>query len=583
MGQEATSWSRGRRRGYTRRAMIRAAALGAGGIAGSALLACGSKKPAGGSPGPGGVAVGRSGGQAAGETPQPGGVVTWYDVANPPTLDPQATSSVTTMQAVGFSLSRLLRFKSVQDVESSYNLETEPDLAMSLETPDGLTWTVKLRPNAKFHNLPPVNGHAVEAEDIRASFTRGLSPKNPNSASLGMMDPAKIETPDKSTVVFTLKYPYAPFVKLMASGVYSWILPREALADAYDPAKQVIGSGPFLLESFTPDVAYVYKKNPDWFEQGRPYIDGVRRAIVPEAAQRLAQFTSGNLQLLRPPTTDLETAKQQNPKAEVIRTWDAGGPMPYFQLGDPASPFQDVRLRRAVSMAIDRAAFGKSLLNDQYTPSFNVPRSLGKWSLKLEDLPPETQQWFKLDLAQAKKLMDEAGGPGMTVKLLDATPHTRDPYFKQAAETFANMLSALPWKISLVYIDYNKDWVGGGKGARYGNFPPDSMVMTGLEGRTDVDEYIYGWWHSKSNAAISRLKDPTLDAMIDKARTILDENDRVKAYIDIQKYMAGKTYSASGNPSGYDALLVHPSLRNYTLGDNYGQGTSAFSKVWLSK
>jgi peptide/nickel transport system substrate-binding protein len=582
--QQGDGYWIGRRRVlYTRRRLMHGAALAAGNLAATAL-ACGSRGPAGSSQGAGGVSVGRSATQSAGETPQMGGTVTWFDGANPPTLDPQATSSVTTMQAVGFSLSRLLRFKSVQDVQASYNLDTEPDLATSVETPDGITWTVKLRPNAKFHNIPPVSGHAVEAEDIKASFTRGLTPKNPNSASLGMMDPAQIETPDKTTVVFKLRYPYAPFVKLMASGVYSWILPREALAGSYDPAKTVIGSGPFTFESFTPDVAYVYRKNPEWWQPGQPYVDGVRRAIIPDAAQRLAQFTSGNLHLLTSvPASDLATAKQQNPKADAIMLWDAGGPMTYFQLGDPASPFQDIRLRRAVSMAIDRAAFGKSLLNNQFEPSFNVPLSLGKWALKLGDLSPDTQQWYKLDLAQAKKLMDAAGGSSLSVKMLDATPHPRDPYFKQAAETFSSMLSALPWKITLVYIDYNKDWVGGGKGARYGNFPPDSLVMTGLEGRTDVDEYLYGWWHSKSNASISRLKDATLDAMIDKARTTLDENERVKSYIDVQKYMADKTYTAGGNPSGYNPTMVQPSLRNYTVGDNYGQGTSAFSKVWLAK
>jgi peptide/nickel transport system substrate-binding protein len=582
MRKRTDYWELASQRPYSRRRLLRGAALTAGGVAASTLLACGARPGAGGQ-GPKDVTVGRSGGQAADEKPQTGGTVTWYDQNNPPTLDPQATSSVTTMQSVSFSLSRLLRFKSVKDPQASYNQDTEPDLATSLESPDGITWTVKLRPNAKFHNIPPVSGHAVEAEDIKATFVRGLNPKNPNSASLSMMDPSQIETPDKNTVVFKLKYAYAPFVKFMASGVYSWILPREALAGTYDPAKTVIGSGPFTLESFTPDVAYIYKKNPDWWESGRPYVDGVRRAIIPEASQRLAQFTSGNLHLMTSvPATDLDTARQQNPKAEVFMIWDAGGPMAYFQLGEQG-PFQDIRLRRAVSMAIDRAGFGQSLLNNQYAPSFNAPLSLGKWALKLEDLPADSQKWYKFDLAEAKKMMDAAGGSSLNVKLLDATPHPRDPYFKRGAETFANMFASLPWKISLVYIDYNKDWVAGGKGARYGNYPVDSMVFTGLEGRTDIDEYIYGWWHSKSTASISRLKDPQLDSMIDKGRTQLNENDRVRAYIDIQKYMADKTYTASGNPSGYNPTMVHPSLRNYTVGDNYGQGTSAFSKLWLAK
>ena len=317
-----------------------------------------------------------------------------------------------------------------------------------------------------------MSGHAVEAEDIKASFTRGLTPKNPNSASLGMMDPAQIETPDKTTVVFKLRYPYAPFVKLMASGVYSWILPREALAGSYDPAKTVIGSGPFTFESFTPDVAYVYRKNPELVAAWPP----IRRRRTPRDHPRRCPASRAVHQ--RQPTPAHERPSERPRHGEAAES--EGGcdhalgrrrSDELFPARGPASPFQDIRLRRAVSMAIDRAAFGKSLLNNQFEPSFNVPFSLGKWALKFGDLSPDTQQWYKLDLAQAKKLMDAAGGSSLSVKMLDATPHPRDPYFKQAAETFSSMLSALPWKITLVYIDYNKDWVGGGKGSPLWKFP----------------------------------------------------------------------------------------------------------------
>src|SRR5690348_7662097 len=199
MGKRTDYWELASGRSYTRRRLLRGMGLTVAGVAGSTLLAC-AARPGGGSQGPNDVTVGRSGGQAADEKPQLGGTVTWFDQNNPPTLDPQATSSVTTMQSVSFSLSRLLRFKSVKDPQQSYNQDTEPDLATSVESPDGVTWTVKLRPNAKFHNIPPVSGHAVEAEDIKATFVRGLNPKNPNSASLSMMDAGQIETPDKSTV-----------------------------------------------------------------------------------------------------------------------------------------------------------------------------------------------------------------------------------------------------------------------------------------------------------------------------------------------------------------------------------------------
>lgn len=172
----------------TRRRLLRSAALAGVGLSGALALACagggaGTSQPA---------ASGRSSLQAPEEPPQPGGTYNSYEQANPPTLDPHRTSAVTAMRAVSPVMSRLLRFKSTQDVEASYNLETQGDLALSVESPDAITWTVKLRPNARFHHVAPVNGRTVEAEDIKATFTRALEPTNPNRGALTAIDPAQI-------------------------------------------------------------------------------------------------------------------------------------------------------------------------------------------------------------------------------------------------------------------------------------------------------------------------------------------------------------------------------------------------------
>src|SRR5581483_1757334 len=100
----------------------------------------------------------------------------------------------------------------------------------------------KLRPDAKFHNVAPVNGHAVEAEDMKATFTRALNPatNNPNRGALDFINAAQITTPDKQTVVFKLNYPYAPFRSTLASPAYSLLFPREVLSGGYDPSKTVI-------------------------------------------------------------------------------------------------------------------------------------------------------------------------------------------------------------------------------------------------------------------------------------------------------------------------------------------------------
>jgi len=601
-GDGSNYWRMATRRRLSRRAVLRNSALAGAGIAGLALLGCkgststsssspGSAKPAASSAGQGvNALIGRTSKKPA-EAPVMGGSLNYVNGSNAPTLDPHGSSSVLTMNAVSPVMSRLLRYKSVWEPQESFDRNIEPDLALSAESSDATTWTFKLRSDARFQNIAPVNGHAVEAEDIKVTYVRATSPANANRGSLGMIDPNQITTPDKNTVVFKLRYPYAPFSKLVSSGVYGWIFPREIGSGGYDPAKTIIGTGPFTLESFTPDVAYVYKKSPDWFEKGLPYIDSVRVAIVPDPNQQIAQFTAGNLDWVQSPVNDVNLAdvQKQNPTVETYTTWGPGDGQIYFPLGsDTNSPFKDIRLRRAMSMALDRTAMTKVAFNDKAAPDFYTNLSFGKWTLHMDQLPPETAQWYKFDLQKSKQLVQEAGASTLALKMLGPSPLPptgEASWFKQMREMVYNFLKALPWQVNLVLIDYNKDWVGGGKGVRYGNFPSpnDSFVWGPLEGRQDVDEYVFGWYGGDSSTNLSHLKDDKLDSMIAKARAIVNDDDRAKAYVDLQKYMADQMFSVAGNPNGLSYHMIRPRVRNWTLGDNYGVGTQTWGRLWLQK
>jgi peptide/nickel transport system substrate-binding protein len=464
--------------------------------------------------------------------------------------------------------------------------DIENDLGVGVESPDAITWTVKLRPDAKFHNVAPVNGRLVEAEDIKATFTRAQDRANPNAGNLNMIDPDQVQTPDKTTVVFKLKYPYAPFRKTLASATYSWIFPREVLTGGYDPAKQVIGSGPFILESVTPDVAHMYRKNPEWFERGRPYAETLRAAIIPDAAQQLAQFTAGNLdELVLSSPQDVSTAKQNNPKATLLKVENASPNPLYLQLGDPTSPFQDVRVRRALSMAIDRDALGKVVYDGEAKAMVFVPSYMGKWALAVKDLPPDIQQYYKYNPGEAKKLLEAAGQSNLQLRFVfvvnSPTPGgLGSPTYMTLGETIANMLNSAGIKTTPVMHDYTKDYVAGGKGSRQGYFDKDMVVLAGAAPNTDADEFIFNHFDSRSTSNAERLNDPTLDAMIDKQRTIVNEDDRLKAILEIQRYLADKMYVVP-TVGTYRWLLVQPRVRNYQYSDTLGKMTEIYAKLWL--
>jgi peptide/nickel transport system substrate-binding protein len=587
-GNYWTNWLARRR---SRRSLLRGAALAGAAVAGGAMLACKAPPATSNSTGATGSSlqnqpdvnklIGRTGSPPAqGESPVMGGTYNTYQNGNPPVLDPDFSVSALAFGPISAVMSRPFAFKRTWAPADSYNHEIVPDLAMTAESPDAVTWTLKLRPGVKFHNVAPVNGHDVEAEDFKATFTRRTDPKSANRGSVAMIDPAQIETPDKQTVVFKLKFPYAPFQMQMANNQYGWILPREVLAGAYDPGKTIIGSGPFLWGGVTPDVSASLKKNPDYYVKGHPYVDEVKIAILTDAAARLAQFTAGHLDYLSVPTLDdYPTASQQNPKAETVRSWDPGDGHVYFQLRDPKSPFQDIRLRQAVSLAIDRQAYGKAMLQDKYVQGFYIPQSWGKWALRLDELPSDVQSLYHVDLKRAHDLMIAAGGDKLTIKFLHPDNNPRDPWFRTAGQTVESMLSQLPWSITWVAIDYTKDWTAGGKGVAYGNFPSDEVVWWGLSGRSNPDEWLYGYWDSQSTNAIAGLNDPKYDALVDKTRTIVNEDERVQAVLDAQKYLATNVYAAAGQPNGLVYTMNQPRVHNLTFGDTNGQ---VYADLWVT-
>ena len=148
----------------------------------------------------------------------------------------------------------------------------------------------------------------------------------------------------------------------------------------------MIGTGPFVFGNYTPDVELSFRRNQDWFEKDRPYLDGLHLAIIPDPAQRLAQFKAGNLDQITLASTDVDSMKSANPKADLVASspsqmWPLVG-----SLADPSSPWNDIRVRRAFSMALDRVAIGASVLGGKYQKQAVLPLSLGKWAVKPQDL-----------------------------------------------------------------------------------------------------------------------------------------------------------------------------------------------------
>jgi peptide/nickel transport system substrate-binding protein len=326
----------------------------------------------------------------------------------------------------------------------------------------------------------------------------------------------------------------------------------------------------------------VLKRNPEWFEKGRPYVDAVRLAVIPDTNQQLAQFSSGHLDELAVGSNNLDTMTHNNPNARVIKIPPSSGANLYFQLGDPSSLFLDVRVRQAFSMAVDREALAKAIFNNQYVTSLFVPPSMGKWALKPNQLDSATAQYYRFNLAEAKKLLDAAGATNQSFKYAFTTNSSGIDVGRQAVtETVNNMLNGAGIKTTAVQLDFQKDYIDQGKGYRQGFFPKDTVLFGSSQLFTEIDDFVFGYFDSKSTQNQEHLSDPTIDSMIEKARTIVDQNARLQSYLDIQKRVAEKVYLVPTG-FGYAYRMIQGRVQNFNLGSDNGALVESYAKLWLN-
>src|SRR6267143_492883 len=317
------------------------------------------------------------------QQPKRGGVIRIAE-REAPGLDPHLSISFLTHSYVSLAYSQLVRFPNGPEQKSPTDFSIVGDLAEKWTvSKDGKIYTFNLRKGVHFHNKPPVNGREVTAEDVKYSLERFMA----KSSFRDRFEPVvAIDAVDKHTVRVTLKEPYAPFLNHLANPSFWAILPREAedrFKDFNHP-DAVIGTGPFILKSYEKGVRVVFERNPDYFMKGLPYLDGAVIDITPDAAARLAVLRAGKAELphiwgwVSP--EEARSVKQTNPEMSVTPYVVIAQGFIYLRTDQP--PFNDVRVRRAMSLAIDRKAWNGALVfGEGCVDPGTVPCGLKEWKL----------------------------------------------------------------------------------------------------------------------------------------------------------------------------------------------------------
>ncbi len=489
-GNEMTATTDERRDTYWTRSYRRRTFLGSGaalgiGAASIALVGCGGSNSTKGS-GLSGLATPTQGANAS-PTVDPfagakrGGTLKLTLTGDPPTIDPYGNVSFLTKGHAAAVYSRLFKYKAGPGIKGT---EVRPtgDLAATAEnSPDGLKWTIKLKPGVKFQNIAPVNGRAVTTDDVKFSYARATDPKTTNGTQLSFID--KVEYPDASTVVFTLKAVNVTFLDVIADSNLLWIMPTES-DTKFNPTTAAVGSGPWIFESYNASVSLFYRKNPDWYENGYPLADRLEYAIIPDYPNRLAQFLAKNTDAEGLSNDDLVSAKTQVPDVQLSGDVANSLSMIYFDT-DPSSPWaKDDRVRQAISMSFDRDALTDLAYNIKKlqaagisvsAPWNNMPIPAGMTRFWLDPQGKDqgdTAQFFKYDPTGAKQLLSAAGLSNLSFTYQYAG-NRYGKQFGDVAEAQIAYINAIGIKTTTDVQDYASKYipqtaVGNFKGIAFG-------------------------------------------------------------------------------------------------------------------
>jgi peptide/nickel transport system substrate-binding protein len=356
----------------------------------------------------------------AGETPKRGGTLTFMIPADaPPSFDGHRETTFATVHGVAPFYSVLIRVNP-DTPSSTTDLVCDLCTEMPKPTDGGKTYTFKIRQGVKFHDGTPLT-----AADVAASWDEMIHPPegliSARESHYEMID--TVEAPDPSTVVFHLKFATNAFLPALADP-FNWIYKKEILDKNprwYE--KNVMGSGPFKFAGYEVGQSIKGVRNPDYYHPGQPYLDGFTAIYAPKQAVRIdairADRAAGEFRGLPPSARD-ELVRELGDKVVMQESdWNCGN---VITLNHKRKPFADVRVRRALALAIDQwhGAPALSKIADVKTVGGIVFPGSPLAATKAE---LETIAGFWPDIeksrAEARRLLKEAGAEGLKFELLN--------------------------------------------------------------------------------------------------------------------------------------------------------------------
>lgn len=500
---------------------------------------------------------------------QTGGTLIISGPSDIASLDPITSSSFNTQYRISGVYQRLITFDSGPDI--GYTAQVlKPELATDWEISDDLlTYTFTLRDGVTWHDVDPVNGRPFTSADVKATFDNILA-EGHQAALLANVE--SVDAPDDLTVVLNLSAPFAPLLNNMASH-FMWILPAEAFEEGYDRTNTVIGTGPFLLDEREVDVKTTYVRNPAYWdtdENGNqlPYLDGIETLVINDTQQVIAAFKAGEIDIVtNAMSPELRDQLMGDFPEAFYGEWiDAG--MGQIGVNVDRPPFDDIRVRQAISLAIDRDGMGDTIRGGGTVPS-NVAPALADYVLP-ED---ERREYLQYDPDRAIELLAEAGFPDG----LDATLIATDRYgasYTAQTEWVIEDLKAVGINATLDMLDYATYFGSRWPDVEYDlQFGPQTPFL-------EPDEWLRLQMRSDGARNWYNINDPELDALLDAQLAIVDPDERAEAIREIQRYALENVMNPIPVWTYFTQWSYSPEVQNFYRHGSYGY--AGIERLWLS-
>jgi peptide/nickel transport system substrate-binding protein len=387
--------------------------------------------------------------------------------------------------------------------------QPQPKLALSwTHSDDYKIWTFKLRPGVKFQD-----GTAFNAEAVKENFDRQKDPNNKCRCAFYIAFIHDVQAPDELTLVYNLNDPSVNLPALMtiqsSNNVVQSPTAWKTKGDDYN--RNPVGTGPYVLKSWTAGDRMVLEKNPNYWNKVHPYLDRIILKPLPDSQSRFASLQSGEADIIWDDEYDADFIQkaQKDPKLTVHSYTGSGAAVYAFNTKTP--PFDDVRVRQALVMALDRKKMSQALTNGLARAASN-PYGEGSWvKCKDDGALPE-------DIEKAKALIKDYGKPVDFKMIQTASPRGRaigqvlQQFWKQAG---ANMEIEQVDQATVVPRAFMRQF---------------QLTPWRIVDLADPDPQMFANFHTGSPVALANYSNPELDRLLEHARVTADPEKRTEDY-----------------------------------------------------